>query len=160
MVPAPHVRISLVWKEISRVAGKEIIRYEPTGYDRWRDASRPRRRDERSWRRGDRVACGRQILRAHPQPRPDRAASTTGSQRGHDKPRYGFSLPRGSRPRRMGHPQTRTPTGSPPNNENLTTIVPVRFLHSIVDTELLSTLIPDHSFRRHHAARSWKGLRP
>src|SRR2546426_9417061 len=60
----------------------------------------------------------------------------------------------------MGNPQARTQTGSPPDNENLKTIVPVRFFYSVVDIELLSTLIPDHSFRRHHAARSWKGLRP
>src|SRR5437870_9121525 len=32
----------------------------------------------------------------------------------------------------MGHPQARTQTGSPPNNENPTTVIPVRFFHNIV----------------------------
>src|SRR5207249_5955712 len=63
---------------------------------------------------------------------------TSGPQRGHDQPRHGLSQPRGSRPRRMGHPQTRTQTGSPPNNENLATIIPVRLFHRIVESASLN----------------------
>src|SRR2546426_4473488 len=60
----------------------------------------------------------------------------------------------------MGHPQTRTQTGSPPNNENLTTIIQVRLFHRVDVESFSQRLYPTILSGGTHAARSRKGLRP